>query len=27
VFIPVTLVWLLVVGAWMQLPAPYNIWK
>lgn len=27
VFIPVTLVWLVVVGAWMQLPAPYNIWK
>ncbi len=27
IFIPVTLVWLVVVGAWMQLPAPYNIWK
>jgi NADH-quinone oxidoreductase subunit H len=27
IFIPVTLVWLVVVGAVMQLPAPYNIWK
>jgi NADH-quinone oxidoreductase subunit H len=27
IFIPVTLVWLVVVGADMQLPAPYNIWK
>ena len=25
IFIPVTLVWLVVVGAWMQ--TPYNIWK
>ena len=25
VFIPVTLVWLIVVGAWMQ--TPFNIWK
>lgn len=25
IFIPVTLVWLIVVGAWMQ--TPYNIWK
>ena len=25
VFIPVTLVWLVVVGAWMQ--TPWNIWK
>ncbi len=25
VFIPVTIVWLVVVGAWMQ--TPYNIWK
>ncbi len=25
VFIPLTLVWLIVVGAWMQ--TPYNIWK
>jgi NADH-quinone oxidoreductase subunit H len=25
IFIPVTLVWLLVVGAWMQ--TPWNIWK
>jgi NADH-quinone oxidoreductase subunit H len=25
VFIPVTLVWLVVVGAWMQ--TPLNIWK
>ena len=24
IFIPVTLVWLVVVGAWMQ--TPYNIW-
>lgn len=27
IFIPVTLVWLVVVGGVMQLPAPYNIWK
>ena len=27
IFIPITLIWLVVVGAWMQLPAPYNIWK
>jgi NADH-quinone oxidoreductase subunit H len=25
IFIPVTLVWLVVIGAWMQ--TPYNIWK
>ena len=25
VFIPVTLVWLVVVGGWMQ--TPFNIWK
>ena len=25
IFIPVTLVWLVVVGLWMQ--TPYNIWK
>ena len=25
IFIPVTLVWLVVVGAWMQ--TPFNIWK
>jgi NADH-quinone oxidoreductase subunit H len=25
IFIPVTLIWLIVVGAWMQ--TPYNIWK
>ena len=25
IFIPITLVWLVVVGAWMQ--TPYNIWK
>ena len=25
IFIPVTLVWLVVVGAWMQ--SPWNIWK
>ena len=25
IFIPVTLVWLVVVGAWMQ--TPYSIWK
>jgi NADH-quinone oxidoreductase subunit H len=25
VFIPVTLVWLIVIGAWMQ--TPFNIWK
>jgi len=25
IFIPVTLIWLVVVGAWMQ--TPYNIWK
>jgi NADH-quinone oxidoreductase subunit H len=25
IFIPVTLVWLLVVGGWMQ--TPWNIWK
>jgi NADH-quinone oxidoreductase subunit H len=25
IFIPVTLVWLIVIGAWMQ--TPYNIWK
>ena len=25
VFIPVTLVWLLVVAIWMQ--TPFNIWK
>ena len=25
IFLPVTLVWLVVVGAWMQ--TPYNIWK
>ncbi|HMA06214.1 MAG TPA: NADH-quinone oxidoreductase subunit H, partial [Ramlibacter sp.] len=25
IFIPVTLVWLIVVGVWMQ--TPYNIWK
>jgi NADH-quinone oxidoreductase subunit H len=25
IFIPVTLVWLVVIGAWMQ--TPYNIFK
>lgn len=25
IFIPITLIWLVVVGAWMQ--TPYNIWK
>ena len=25
IFIPVTLVWLVVVGGWMQ--TPWNIWK
>jgi NADH-quinone oxidoreductase subunit H len=25
IFIPVTLVWLVVVGLWMQ--TPFNIWK
>jgi NADH-quinone oxidoreductase subunit H len=25
IFIPVTLVWLIVIGAWMQ--TPYNIFK
>jgi NADH-quinone oxidoreductase subunit H len=25
IFIPVTLVWLVVVGGWMQ--SPWNIWK
>jgi NADH-quinone oxidoreductase subunit H len=25
IFIPVTLVWLVVVGAWMQ--TPYNVFK
>jgi len=25
IFIPITLVWLVVVGAWMQ--TPLNIWK
>ena len=25
VFIPVTLVWLLVIAVWMQ--TPFNIWK
>jgi NADH-quinone oxidoreductase subunit H len=27
IFIPITLIWLVVVGLWMQLPAPFNIWK
>jgi NADH-quinone oxidoreductase subunit H len=25
IFIPITLIWLVVVGAWMQ--TPFNIWK
>ena len=25
IFIPITLIWLMVVGVWMQ--TPFNIWK